>query len=42
MTVLYAAWLLLSLAFLGLVTRDLIADIADRKQRQGRSWERQP
>lgn len=36
MTVLYAAWLLLSLAFLGLFLRDRIAEL--RGASSGRSW----
>lgn len=42
MIVVQIAWLLLSLAFLGLVARDRIAEPAGRKQRHGRSWETHP
>lgn len=34
------AWLLPSLTVIGIAARTAIADITDRKQRQGRSWER--
>lgn len=33
------AWLLPSLTLIGIAARTAIADVADRKQRHGRSWE---
>lgn len=38
MTPLVAAWLLLSLALFCFAARTAIADLQDRKRRQGRSW----